>query len=68
MVMLREEMGKEGALLKRGAPFLWGGKAAHTLKLPTGVEGDHVHFKLASPCLQGEGDRVSGGRGWHMEK
>ena len=48
MVMLREEMGKEGALLKRGAPFLWGGKAAHTLKLPTGTEGDHVHLKFAS--------------------
>ena len=45
MVMLREEMGKEGALLKRGAPFLWGGKAAHTLK-------------LASPCLQGEGTTI----------
>lgn len=55
MVMLREEMGKEGTLLKRGAPFLWGGKAAHTLK-------------LASPCLQGEGDHDSGGRGWYMEK
>ena len=50
---------------------MWGGKAAHTLKLASPcrqVEGDRVHFKLASPCLQGEGDRVSGGRGWHMEE
>lgn len=44
---------KEGALAEReGAFFEWGGKAAHTLKLPTGAEGDHVHLKLASPCLQ----------------
>lgn len=49
MVMLREEMGKEGALSeRRGAFFEWGGRAAHTLKLPTGTEGDHVHLKFAS--------------------
>mgnify|MGYP003098738393 CR=1 FL=1 len=24
--------------------------------------------KLASPCLQGEGDHDSGGRGWYVEK
>ena len=38
--------------------------AASSCAPPFMQRGPLMYLQPASPCLQGEGDRVSGGRGW----